>query len=122
MKFSNNGHYLLSVSRDRSWKMFSRKPESNNNQSDNQYELFRFINSKNSYHTRIIWSCDWSNDDKYFVTTSRDKRVCIWYGVNNENYSPGLEDKPISTAKSLFFELESAVTACSFASCLVNNK
>ena len=74
MKFSNNGKYLLTVSRDRSWKLFCKKTESKNMDTP-LFELSRFINSKNSFHTRIIWSCDWSHDDKYFVTTSRDRRV-----------------------------------------------
>lgn len=121
MKFSNNGQFLLSVSRDRSWKLFKRTTESNNNELANpQFELIRFINSKNVYHTRIIWSCDWSHDDKYFATTSRDKRVCIWSGISET--SQGVEDKPISSNNTTFVELETAVTACSFAPCLIRNK
>lgn len=121
MKFSNNGQYLLSVSRDRSWKLYKRKTESNNNELEKpQFNLFRFINSKNVYHTRIIWSCDWSHDDKYFVTTSRDKRVCVWNGDINETQSA--EEKPIISNNSTFIELESSVTACSFAPCLISNQ
>lgn len=123
MKFSNNGMYLLSVSRDRSWKLFKRKHESNNNDLLDAplFELYRFISSKNAYHTRIIWSCDWSNDDKYFLTTSRDKRACIWYGNDNENYLQGVEDKPIMINNTIL-ELETAITACSFAPCLISNR
>lgn len=113
MKFSNDSNYLLSVSRDRSWKLFRRQIETNNN-TKGQLELFRSISSKNSYHTRIIWSCDWSHDDKYFVTTSRDKKACIWYGSEGKN-SP--EEKPVTCKGSdtSILQLESAITACAFA-------
>ncbi|CAF0711829.1 unnamed protein product [Brachionus calyciflorus] len=97
MKFSNNGNYLLSVSRDRSWKLFERKNENN-------FELKNGINSKNPYHTRIIWSCDWSHDDKYFVTTSRDKRACVWLCESTEN-------RPVGS----HLEMNDSITACAFA-------
>ena len=119
MKFSNCGNYLLSVSRDRSWKLFRRQPEANNNNlglASNHFELIRSISSKNNYHTRIIWSCDWSHDDKYFVTTSREKRACVWFGANGEG-SPEAQERPASpdTNKTPYLELESSITACSFA-------
>lgn len=101
MKFSNSGKHLLSVSRDRSWKLFQKKNE------DNHFEFIRGISSKNPYHTRIIWSCDWSHDDKYFVTVSRDKQACVWYGEN----SPSEENSPIGNN----LELNESITACSFA-------
>jgi elongator complex protein 2 len=111
MKFSNNGNYLISVSRDRSYKLFMRQ------QNTPSFELIRSISTKNPYHTRIIWSCDWSHDDKYFITTSRDKRVCIWNGVI-ENDSLNLDAKPLIANlnnSNLYLELEDSVTACSFA-------
>lgn len=111
MKFSNNGNYLISVSRDRSFKLFKRKLNTSS------FELIRSINTKNPYHTRIIWSCDWSHDDKYFITTSRDKRVCIWNGVV-ENETLNLNDQPLKANlnnSNLYIELDDSVTACSFA-------
>ena len=80
MKFSNNGKYLLTVSRDRSWKLFCRNKKENNEEIP-LFELSRFINSKNIFHTRIIWSCDWSHDDEYFVTTLRDKKVLMYFNL-----------------------------------------
>ena len=119
MKFSNNGIFLLSVSRDRSFKLFKRQNETTENEPAN-FEMVKFISSKNPYHTRIIWSCDWSHDDKYFVTTSRDKKVCIWSSEMKETCfteeSPVISD---NNQKSL--ELECAVTASSFAPELTNN-
>lgn len=113
IKFSNNGNYLLSVSRDRSWKLFKRQLETNNNDSNPYFKNVRSISSKNGYHTRIIWSCDWSHDDKFFVTTSRDKRACIWYGIDKED----AEDKPVHAQNDQkpYLELESSITTSSFA-------
>ncbi|MBI4648566.1 MAG: hypothetical protein HY738_18775 [Bacteroidia bacterium] len=39
------------------------------------------INTKNSllsYHSKIIWDCDFSLNNKYFVTASWDKNLCLW--------------------------------------------
>ena len=119
MKFSNSGDYLLSVSRDRSWKLFRRRIETNNNATQFQFELARSIGTKNPYHTRIIWSCDWSHDDKFFATTSRDKRACIWSSA--DHYSE--EEKPFMNQSNQkpYLELESPITTCSFAPCLTSD-
>lgn len=39
--------------------------------------LFQLVarSDKSRQHARIIWSCAWSGDDKYFATASRDKKV-----------------------------------------------
>ena len=118
MKFSNDSKYLLSVSRDRSWKLYKRTQEAAVAEEAISYELTRSIQSKNAFHTRIIWSCDWSHDDKYFVTTSRDKRVCIWTGDSDEAQQQMQEELPVTMKNgSRFLELSNSVTASSFAPC-----
>ena len=99
------------MSRDRSWKLFKKADDSNN------YELYRGISTKNSFHTRIIWSCSWSIDDKYFVTTSRDKRACIWDGDSSEAKPLNNNEKALNRN----CELSESITACSFAPKLVDS-
>lgn len=90
-----------------------RRLETNNNASQFQFELVRSMASKNPYHTRIIWSCDWSHDDKFFVTTSRDRRACVWPAALDKN----ADERPCMNQinQKPYLELESPVTACSFA-------
>jgi elongator complex protein 2 len=128
LKFSYNGKYLLSVSRDRSWKLYAARDstinELNNNEAASKatpprFELVKSIGSKNPYHTRIIWSCDWSHDDKYFVTTSRDKRACVWLGSEASDCGDKLElnAKPVVAQNNAgeFLELSDSITTCAFA-------
>lgn len=39
------------------------------------FSLLAHTGKATAVHARIIWSCDWSPDSKYFVTSSRDKKV-----------------------------------------------
>lgn len=43
--------------------------------SEPRFSLYTHTSKDSAVHTRIIWSCDWSLDNKYFVTSSRDKKV-----------------------------------------------
>ena len=39
------------------------------------FTLIAQMDKTSKAHTRIIWSCSWSPDDRCFATASRDKRV-----------------------------------------------
>uniref|UniRef100_A0A8C5HEP3 Elongator complex protein 2 n=1 Tax=Gouania willdenowi TaxID=441366 RepID=A0A8C5HEP3_GOUWI len=77
MAFSPDAQFLLAASRDRTWSLWRRNlptPES----PEPQFLLYAHTGKNTAVHTRIIWSCDWSPDSRYFVTSSRDKKVIIW--------------------------------------------
>nr|XP_003474051.1 elongator complex protein 2 [Cavia porcellus] len=74
MAFSPNDKFLLAVSRDRTWSLWKRQDISSP-EFDPIFILFAFTNKVTSVHSRIIWSCDWSPDGKYFFTGSRDKKM-----------------------------------------------
>ncbi|XP_008053702.1 elongator complex protein 2 isoform X4 [Carlito syrichta] len=77
MAFSPNDKFLLAVSRDRTWSLWKRQ-DTISPEFDPVFSLFAFTNKITSVHSRIIWSCDWSPDSKYFFTGSRDKKVVVW--------------------------------------------
>lgn len=78
LRFSHDDKLLLSVSRDRTWSVWSR--------GDNS-ELVQVASGKG--HSRIIWDCCWlrptskSSHYYYFATASRDKTVKIWKAAKN---------------------------------------
>lgn len=75
MKFSFDCKRLLSVSRDRRWTMFQNNPSID---SDVNFEVVALSDKNNSVHERIIWSCCWTHDDRFFATSSRDGKVVFW--------------------------------------------
>ncbi|XP_011799057.1 PREDICTED: elongator complex protein 2 isoform X3 [Colobus angolensis palliatus] len=77
MAFSPNDKFLLAVSRDRTWSLW-KKQDTISPEFEPVFSLFAFTNKITSVHSRIIWSCDWSPDSKYFFTGSRDKKVVVW--------------------------------------------
>lgn len=105
LAFSPNDKYLLSVSRDRRWSLYSFV--------DQKYKLVRSSPLKNSLHTRIIWSCAWTWDSKYFATGSRDGKIGIWESDVLEN-----EIQPVT---DLHFD-NMSVTALAFAPYGVKNQ
>uniref|UniRef100_A0A8D3DQ99 Elongator complex protein 2 n=1 Tax=Scophthalmus maximus TaxID=52904 RepID=A0A8D3DQ99_SCOMX len=72
MAFSPDAQLLLAVSRDRTWSLWRRNLPS---PEKPQFSLHAHTGKDTAVHSRIIWSCDWSPDSKYFVTSSRDKKV-----------------------------------------------
>ncbi|XP_027724834.1 elongator complex protein 2 isoform X4 [Vombatus ursinus] len=77
MAFSPDDKFLLAVSRDRNWSLWKRQEE-NSQQPEPAFSLCAFTDKNTAVHTRIIWSCDWSPDSRYFFTGSRDKKVVVW--------------------------------------------
>ncbi|CAB3366427.1 Hypothetical predicted protein [Cloeon dipterum] len=73
LEFSPDDSHLLAVSRDRCLSVYK-------NVDDEQapFQLVFSTNKKNSVHTRVIWSCSWSPDSKFFVTGSREGKVVVW--------------------------------------------
>jgi len=109
MTFDHSGQRLLSVSRDRCWSVFKRKHETE------EGSLFRLVarSDKKNQHARIIWSCAWSGDDKYFATASRDKKVIMWGDTDPPNDS--------WQAVSSSLDIGEAATAVDIAPVMTNN-
>ncbi|XP_028908873.1 elongator complex protein 2 isoform X1 [Ornithorhynchus anatinus] len=77
LAFSPDDKFLLAVSRDRNWSLWKKLDETSS-QSESTFSLYACTNKNTTGHSRIIWSCDWSPDSKYFFTGSRDKKVIVW--------------------------------------------
>lgn len=68
VRFSGDGQYLLTASRDRSWRLFRREGA--------VYVPW----AGERAHARIVWDCAWGGADAptVFATASRDKTVKVW--------------------------------------------
>ncbi|KAF8639460.1 hypothetical protein AX16_010314 [Volvariella volvacea WC 439] len=73
--FSPDDHLILSVSRDRTWRLFEL-------QESGDYLPV----ASDKTHGRIIWDCAWSKEGDVFATASRDKTVRIWHRRNENNW------------------------------------
>lgn len=111
LRFSPDARYLLSVSRDRRWSLYQRdQPE----EPLSSYTLVANTDKTNGVHTRIIWSCDWSHDGKYFATSSRDGKVVIW--TQSEKAKEEKKDSLNGWETAGILELKNeSITAVSFA-------
>jgi len=67
ISFSPDDKLILTVSRDRTWRLFEA-------QNENGYIP---IAAEKAHH-RIIWDCGWAIEGDVFATASRDKTVKIW--------------------------------------------
>uniref|UniRef100_A0A4W4GRN2 Elongator complex protein 2 n=1 Tax=Electrophorus electricus TaxID=8005 RepID=A0A4W4GRN2_ELEEL len=84
MAFSPDGRLLLAVSRDRTWSLWRRDKPSPDALVP-YFSLCAHTTKDTAVHSRIIWSCDWSPDNRYFVTASRDKKVIMWGSCDSED-------------------------------------
>ncbi|XP_009585892.1 PREDICTED: elongator complex protein 2-like, partial [Fulmarus glacialis] len=75
LAFSPNDKFLLAVSRDRNWSLWRKQDSS---ESGPVFSCSAYTDKNTAVHSRIIWSCDWTPDSKYFITGSRDKKVIFW--------------------------------------------
>ncbi|KAI4357741.1 hypothetical protein L6164_001672 [Bauhinia variegata] len=71
MEFSHDDRFLLTVSRDRQFSVFTI---TRTGTGDVSYNLL----ARQEGHKRIIWSCSWNPHGYEFATGSRDKTVKIW--------------------------------------------
>ncbi|XP_031585140.1 elongator complex protein 2 [Oreochromis aureus] len=118
MAFSPDAQLLLAVSRDRTWSLWRRNlptPES----PEPLFSLYAHTEKDTAIHSRIIWSCDWSPDSKFFVTSSRDKKVIIWGPCSLASGDPVLppEIKPCSS----ILDVGDSATAIAFCPVLCSN-
>lgn len=110
MQFSPDSRHLLSVSRDRRWSLFKRKEE-------DLFELVATTDKNTGIHSRIIWTCSWSHDSKYFATGSRDGKVVVWT-INKDKQRTNILGQCEAASDPLELKSES-VTAVAFATGLL---
>ncbi|CAH2000531.1 unnamed protein product [Acanthoscelides obtectus] len=113
LQFSPDSQSLLSVSRDRRWSLFAKNEEE-------KFELVATTDKKTGIHTRIIWTCAWTHDSKYFATGSRDGKVVTWTRRIGKEKTSVLGECE-SVGDLLVFKNDS-VTAVAFAPDFVGGK
>lgn len=114
MKFSSDGKRLLSVSRDRLWTLFEKFGSS----EQPNFEIVASSSRNNGIHERIIWTCCWTHDDKFFATGSRDGKVVAWTKASIKDEVSSLGDyKAVEFSMNL---RQSSVTALAFANTLID--
>ncbi|XP_060110502.1 elongator complex protein 2 [Heteronotia binoei] len=108
MAFSPNGKFLLAVSRDRKWSLWKCKDSPA--EPEPAFCLFACTDQNTAVHSRIIWSCDWTPDSKYFITGSRDKKVILWGECCSAEESPRGDLAAVELCSSVL-EVEDSATA-----------
>uniref|UniRef100_A0A7N8XC63 Elongator complex protein 2 n=1 Tax=Mastacembelus armatus TaxID=205130 RepID=A0A7N8XC63_9TELE len=119
MAFSPDAKFLLAVSRDRTWSLWRRNlptPE----RPEPQFSLHTHTGKETAIHSRIIWSCDWSPDSKYFVTSSRDKKVIIWGPCRQDDSREPVLPPEIKPCSSIL-DVGDSATAVAFCPVLYSN-
>uniref|UniRef100_F1KSV1 Elongator complex protein 2 n=2 Tax=Ascaris TaxID=6251 RepID=F1KSV1_ASCSU len=99
LEFSPDDSMLLSVSRDRTFALFSQLVEGPFN-----WKLIGTSPESGNVHSRIIWSCSWSADNKYFATGARDRKLAIWsVSRHSEEVKFAMESKRFASVTAVAF-------------------
>ncbi|XP_016118627.1 elongator complex protein 2-like isoform X2 [Sinocyclocheilus grahami] len=85
------------------------------------FSLYANTSKDTAVHTRIIWSCDWSSDSEYFVTSSREKKVIIW-GHHVSGVSVGECEGESVTPCSSVLDVGDSATAVSICQYLCSDQ
>lgn len=112
MAFSPDGQKLVSVSRDRTWAVHEKRTSDNDDEGSSEgAAIWLETVAKGSGGQRILWSCDWSPDSRFFITGSRDKRAIVWEKDGSQS-TYRISGEP--------FECGDSVTAVAFAPVLLS--
>uniref|UniRef100_A0A8C5Q1C9 Elongator complex protein 2 n=1 Tax=Leptobrachium leishanense TaxID=445787 RepID=A0A8C5Q1C9_9ANUR len=119
LAFSPDDKFLLAVSRDRNWSLWKQRVGIPG-QTEPEFILHAHTDKNTSVHSRIIWSCDWTPDSRYFITGSRDKKVIVWGDCQSTCNN---EDNILATIKPSSSLLDSgdSVTAVSVSRVLAHD-
>uniref|UniRef100_A0A914ZVD2 Elongator complex protein 2 n=2 Tax=Parascaris univalens TaxID=6257 RepID=A0A914ZVD2_PARUN len=98
LEFSPDDSMLLSVSRDRTFALFSKLAEGSFN-----WKLLGTSPKSGNVHSRIIWSCSWSADSKHFATGARDKKLAIWSVSRHSDVKFVMESKRSASVTAVAF-------------------
>ncbi|XP_034560909.1 elongator complex protein 2 isoform X2 [Notolabrus celidotus] len=119
MAFSPDARLLLAVSRDRTWSLWRRDLPTLGG-PEPQFSLHTHTGKDTAVHTRIIWSCDWSPDSKYFVTSSRDKKVIVWGPCRLDDPGDSVPPPEIKPTSSIL-DVGDSATAVAFCPVLCSD-
>ena len=83
ISFSPDDKLILTVSRDRTWRLFEAQSENGKYAIifSRRVQYFKIADSgyipiaAEKAHARIIWDCGWAVEGDVFATASRDKTV-----------------------------------------------
>lgn len=79
--FSPDDRMILSVSRDRTWRLFARNDDQSpaggkREAKDGSEQEFKAVAlASDRSHARVIWDCVWAKEGDLFATAGRDKLV-----------------------------------------------
>lgn len=69
---------FLSVSRDRTWRLWKRRDGA----AAGDKAAWALLATESKAHARIVWDASWSRDGTAFATCSRDKTAKVWKLAN----------------------------------------